>query len=82
MSSVPGVTRQAVEAAGYGIGETLKRLRQRAGMTQEDVAKKIGCAQSRISRMESAQDRYQNVGELQRFAMAVRAQVSVILEPK
>lgn len=47
--------------------ERLKKARTEAGLTQVQVAKKIGRPQSHISNVESGQQRV-DVVELQRFA--------------
>ena len=48
------------EAQKLAIGEQLSRLRQEAGLTQSQVAKRIGSAASAISRYENAEyDRYE-----------------------
>jgi transcriptional regulator with XRE-family HTH domain len=47
--------------------ERLRRAREEAGLTQVQVAKKVGRPQSHISNVESGQQRV-DVVELQRFA--------------
>ncbi len=48
------------EYAKLSIGEQLLRLRLEAGMTQAEVAKKVGTTASAISRYENAEyDRYE-----------------------
>lgn len=34
------------------IGETIRRIRERLGMSQEEFAKNIGCQQSAVSKFE------------------------------
>ncbi len=58
------------EYAKLSVGEQLLRLRIEAGMTQAEVAKKVGTTASAISRYENAEyDRY----ELQTLRKIVEA---------
>jgi transcriptional regulator with XRE-family HTH domain len=56
-------------------------LRARRGLTQADVAEKMGCTQSRISKLESARDVDLTLGDLARYAGAVGYRLGVVLEP-
>lgn len=49
--------------------------RARAGYTQSQLAKKMGCSQSRISKFEDSQDAELTLGDLQAYAQAVGAQL-------
>lgn len=58
------------EAQKLEIGEQLSQLRQEAGLTQAQVAKRIGTTPSAISRYESAEyDRYE-IRTLQKIVRA------------
>lgn len=58
--------------------EHLKKARREAGLTQVQVAKKLGRPQSHISNIESGQQRV-DVVELKRFAKLYRKSVSYFL---
>jgi transcriptional regulator with XRE-family HTH domain len=59
--------------------ERLRKARLEAGLTQIDVAKKIGRPQSHISNIESGQQRV-DVVELQRFAKLYGKRISYFLK--
>jgi len=62
------------------IGEQLARLRQEAGLTQSQVAKRAGTTASAISRYESADyDRYE-LRTLQKIVDACGGQLEISLE--
>lgn len=62
------------------IGEQLVRLRLQAGLTQAQVAKKIGTTASAISRYENAEyDRYE-VQTLRRIVQACGGHLKLIME--
>ncbi len=69
------------EAQKLAIGEQLSRLRQEAGLTQAQVAKRIGTTASAISRYENAEyDRYE-LRTLQRIVRACGGRLELTLEP-
>ena len=69
------------ESQKLAIGEQLARLRQEAGLTQAQVAKRIGTTASAISRYENAEyDRYE-LRTLQRIVRACGGRLDIILEP-
>ena len=83
---MPGV-RAAYEQAQENLAffaECVK-ARKRAGMTQEDVAKRMGTSIAAVSRMETAGDRnYKpspSVATLQRYAAALGCKLVLKLEP-
>jgi transcriptional regulator with XRE-family HTH domain len=59
--------------------ERLRKARIEAGLTQIEVAKKIGRPQSHISNIESGQQRV-DVVELQRFAKLYGKRISYFLK--
>jgi len=59
--------------------ERLRKARMEAGLTQIEVAKKIGRPQSHISNIESGQQRV-DVVELQRFAKLYGKRISYFLK--
>jgi transcriptional regulator with XRE-family HTH domain len=64
------------------IVKELMVLRARRGLSQADVAEKMGCTQSRISKLESSEDSSLTLGDLARYASAVGFGVGVVLEPR
>jgi transcriptional regulator with XRE-family HTH domain len=58
--------------------ERLRKARQEAGLTQVQVAKKIGRPQSHISNVESGQQRV-DVVELKRFAKLYGKDISYFI---
>lgn len=63
------------------LGEQLVRMRLAAGLTQSELAKKIGTTASAISRYESAEyDRYE-LRTLRRIAAACGGKLQLTLEP-
>ncbi len=50
------------------LSRLLFSLRCRAGLTQQDLAERVGCAQSVVSRIENACDEELSVGDLLRYA--------------
>jgi len=68
------------EIERISIGEQLVRMRLAAGLTQAEVAKRIGSTPSAISRYESAQyDRYE-LRTLRRITEACGGRFHLILE--
>jgi DNA-binding XRE family transcriptional regulator len=68
------------ESQNLAIGEQLARLRQEAGLTQAQVAKRTGTTASAISRYENAEyDRYE-LRTLQRIVRACGGRLDIILE--
>lgn len=69
------------EAQKLAIGEQLSRLRQEAGLTQAEVAKRIGTTASAISRYENAEyDRYE-LRTLQKIVRACGGRLQLTVEP-
>ena len=52
----------------------LVQLRVRAGFTQSELAKKIGCTQSRISKVEASRDEEIPLGVIRDYVKATNAQ--------
>ncbi len=69
------------ELQKLAIGEQLARLRLEAGLTQAQVAKRIGTTASAISRYENADyDRYE-LRTLQKIVRACSGRLEISLEP-
>ncbi|WP_417733991.1 helix-turn-helix domain-containing protein [Rosistilla oblonga] len=57
-------------------------LRHRAELTQAELAEKMGCTQSAISKLESSDDDSLRIGDLKSYLSAVDAQSHISLLPK
>jgi ribosome-binding protein aMBF1 (putative translation factor) len=69
------------EAQKLAIGEQLSRLRQGAGLTQAQLAKRIGSTASAVSRYENAEyDRYE-LRTLQKLVRACGGHLDITMEP-
>jgi transcriptional regulator with XRE-family HTH domain len=64
-----------------GILKDLMVLRASRGLSQGDVAAKMGCTQSRISKLESSTDADLSLGDLAGYASAVGFRAKVVLVP-
>ena len=64
--------------ADFKIGVVLRKARESAGMTQEQVAKKLRTRKSAISRIENHADDVR-LSTLRRYAKAVGASLSIKL---
>ena len=71
--------RQAGEA--WDVALHIATLREKAGLTQKELAQRIGTTQQQISRLESPAYEGHSLGMLRRVAQALDAQVRVIFEP-
>jgi transcriptional regulator with XRE-family HTH domain len=57
----------------------LAALRAAKGLTQQDVAAKMGCSQAQVSRMEASEDFGLSFGSIVRFAEAIGARLEITL---
>lgn len=69
------------EIQKLAIGEQLSRLRQEAGLTQAQVAKRIGTTASAISRYENAEYNRYELRTLQKIVRACGGQLDITMEP-
>jgi transcriptional regulator with XRE-family HTH domain len=60
----------------------LMALRAARGLSQQDIAEKLGCTQSRISKLETAADADLRLGDLAGYAAALGLRPVIVLEPK
>ena len=51
--------------------KTLISLRIREGKTQKQVAEHMGCSQSRISKLESGEDKHIRLGDILKYLEAI-----------
>jgi ribosome-binding protein aMBF1 (putative translation factor) len=72
------------ESAGeaWDVSLQVARLRQRAGISQKDLASRLKTSQQQISRLESTGYEGHSLSMLRRVARALNAQVHVVFEPK
>ena len=72
------------ERAGeaWDVALQIAALRQKAGISQKDLARKLHTSQQQISRLESASYEGHSLSMLRRVAKVLSAKVRVILEPE
>ena len=68
------------QAAEFAIAKELIAARSRAGMTQSDVAQRMGTTQSVIARLEGGK-RHPSWNTVKRYAHAVGGRAVVHIEP-
>ena len=71
--------KQAGEA--WDVALQLAALREQAGLSQAELARKLKTTQQQISRLESPGYEGHSLSMLRRVAKALRARVRVVLEP-
>jgi HTH-type transcriptional regulator/antitoxin HipB len=74
--------REGLEAgyADFKIGVLLRQAREKAGLTQEDVADRLETKKSAISRIENSAGSIR-LSTLERYAQAIGWQLSLELRP-
>ena len=60
----------------------LAALRQRAGFSQKDLARRLKTSQQQVSRLESPGYEGHSLSMLRRAAKALNARVRIVLEPE
>src|ERR1039457_6907848 len=72
------------ERAGeaWDVALQLKALREKAGLSQRDLARKLKTSQQNISRLESPAYEGHSLTMLRRVAKVLSAKVRVVLEPE
>lgn len=75
--------RRAVEGArvNVAVAQLLYRARQKAGLTQKELAVRIGTKQPVIARLEDADYEGHSLSMLQRVAAALNQRVEIKLKP-
>lgn len=71
----------AVREPEYKLLRQMLRARNRAGLTQDAVAEKMGTTRSAVSRLESAGKHAPSLETLKRYAEAVGCELQVRLVP-
>jgi ribosome-binding protein aMBF1 (putative translation factor) len=69
----------ALEEA-FGLAAALIQARARAGLTQEQVAQRMGTTQAVVARLESGRGK-PSTRTLERFAKATNSRLRIIFEP-
>ena len=69
------------EKLKYQIGLAIRGFRERLGLTQAQLAKRIGTAQSTIARLEDTDYEGYSIQTLQRIADALKCRLIVRFEP-
>ena len=59
----------------------ISALREKAGLSQKDLARKLKTSQQQISRLESPDYEGHSLANLRRVAEALHARVRVVFEP-
>jgi transcriptional regulator with XRE-family HTH domain len=72
------------ERAGeaWDVALQIAALREKAGLSQKDLARKLKTSQQQISRLESPSYEGHSLSMLRRVAKALSAKVRVVLEPE
>src|SRR6184192_70786 len=65
----------------WDVALQLAALREKAGLSQKELARKLKTTQQQISRLESPRYEGHSLSMLRRVARALRARVRVVLEP-
>ena len=63
----------------FSIANALIKARSEAGMTQKDVAEKLGISQPSVARMESGKD--VSIKAIARYAKAVGRKITLEIQP-
>ncbi len=66
----------------WDVALQIAALRERAGLSQKDLARKLKTSQQQISRLESPSYEGHSLSMLRRVAKALSARVRVVLEPE
>ncbi len=69
------------ERQKFALGELIRHAREARGLTQQELADRVGTSQSHISRIEDANYDRLMVSTLQRIAFTLRQRVEVRLTP-
>ena len=66
----------------WDVALQIAALREKAGLSQKDLARKLKTSQQQISRLESPSYEGHSLSMLRRLAKVLRAKVRVVLEPE
>src|SRR3990170_6410643 len=78
------VFAERFERAGeaWDVAMQLAALREKAGLSQKDLARKLKTSQQQISRLESPDYEGHSLANLRRVAKVLSAKVRVVFEPE
>jgi DNA-binding XRE family transcriptional regulator len=80
---IPGYAEARQQAAGeFRLLRQLLDARKRAGLTQEEVATRMGTTRSAISRLEASRKHLPELTTLRRYADALGCDVEINLVPR
>ena len=80
--SDPGFAARFREAGeAWDVAVKLAALREQAGLTQSELARKVGTSQQQISRLESPSYEGHSLSMLRRVADALGTQIHVSIDP-
>ena len=65
----------------WDVAMQIAALRDKAGLSQKELARKLGTSQQQVSRLESPAYEGHSLSMLRRVAKALRAEVKVTFEP-
>jgi len=83
LDQVPGYSEARQEAAAeFRLLRQLLEARQRAGLTQEEVAVRMGTTRSAISRLEGSRKHIPALSTLRRYADVLGCDVEIQLVPR
>jgi len=83
LDQVPGYSEARQEAAvEFRLLRQLLEARQRAGLTQEEVAVRMGTTRSAISRLEGSRKHLPALSTLRRYADVLGCDVEISLVPR
>src|SRR5882762_10771934 len=68
--------------AAWDVSIQLAALRQQAGLSQKELARRLKTSQQHISRLESPDYEGHSLANLRRVAGALKARVRVVFEPE
>ena len=74
--------QMAKRLASRRMVKALMALRARAGMSQKELAEKIGCKQSKVSKLENGTDESASFGDLIKYTRAVGYDMHIHFAPK
>lgn len=69
------------EKVNYQVALLIRKVRQNLGLTQGELAKRIGTTQSVISRLEDADYEGHSLSILQRIASALKRRIVIKMAP-
>ena len=70
------------ERVNAEVARTIYELREQAGLSQKELADKVGTTQSVVSRLEDSDYEGHSLSMLSRIAKALNQQVQVVIQPK